>query len=75
MSQALANVRLQTHDKLASPMLLAVIALGFDAAFRGFNTSWQPVAWMPAAGIEARGRESGLRGASLRPDIADGPQG
>lgn len=57
MSQALANICLQTHDKLASPMLLAVIALGFDAAFRGFKMSWQPVAWMPAAGIEARRRE------------------
>jgi hypothetical protein len=38
MSQALANIRLKTHDKLGSPMLLAVIALGFDAAFRGIKT-------------------------------------
>jgi hypothetical protein len=57
MSQALANIHLKTHDKLGSPMLLAVIALGFDAAFRGIKMSWQPVAWMPAAGIEARRRE------------------
>ena len=34
MSQALTNIRLKTHDKLASPMLLTVIALGFDVAFR-----------------------------------------
>jgi hypothetical protein len=34
MSQALANIRLKTHDMLATPMLPAVIALGFDAAFR-----------------------------------------
>ena len=34
MSQALTNIRLKTHDKLAGPMLLTVIALGFDAAFR-----------------------------------------
>jgi hypothetical protein len=40
MSQALANIRLKTHDKLASPVLLAVSALGFDAAFRGFKMSW-----------------------------------
>ena len=57
MSQALANIHPKTHDKLASPMLLTVIALGFDAAFRGINTSWPPVAWMPAAGIEARRRK------------------
>ena len=34
MSQALTNIRLKTHDKLAGPMLRTVIALGFDVAFR-----------------------------------------
>jgi hypothetical protein len=40
MSQALANIHPKTHDKLATPVLPAVIVLGFDAVFRGFHTSW-----------------------------------
>jgi len=75
MSQALANIHPKTHDKLASPMLLTVIALGFDVAFRGIKMSWQLVAWMPAAGIEARRREWRPAWCSLRPRYRRGPQG
>jgi len=58
MSQALANIHPKTHDKLASPMLLTVIALGFDAGLP--RVQYELVTGGLDAGRRHRGTQAGV---------------
>lgn len=74
MSQALTNIRLKTHNKLASPMLLAVIAL--DSTRPAAGSIWAGSRWpgcQPPASRHAGG-SGDLPGASLRPRYRPGPR-